>query len=185
MVHKEHAMIRSRAIFGGVVAVACSLVAATAQPASAQTLNVKLGLWEATIVSQTSGTPPFDTSTLTPEQKARMEAAMKTMLERAAQPHTMHTCLTKEKLDKLPFQDKNDNNCTNTIVTRTTSVYDVKFQCRDEKGEVTSGEWRFTALSPVSVAGNGTFDISRGGKVMTSKSTMTSKWLGASCGDVK
>jgi hypothetical protein len=40
-------------------------------------------------------------------------------------------------------------------------------------------------LSPVSVAGNGTFDISRGGKVMTSKSTMTSKWLGASCGDVK
>ena len=181
-------MMTSRSTLYAVAATLGTLLVA-AQPASAQTpqmLNVKLGLWEATTSSQTSGELPFDTSKLTPEQKAKMEAAMKTMMQEVSKPHTLHTCLTKEKLEKdLPFEGKSKDNCTNTFVTRSTTVYDIKFECKGSDGETTNGEWRFQALNPESVVGGGTVNFTRGGKAMSAKTTMTSKWLGAACGDVK
>ncbi len=148
-------------------------------------LNVKLGLWEATAVVQSSGTPPMDTSAMTPEQRARMEAALEASRKRAATPHTMRTCITKEKLQKMPFQDRNDQSCKHTIVESTPAAYAVRFQCTGERGATTSGEWHFQAATPELVKGNGEITVENAGHKMVSTSSLTAKWVADSCGDVK
>jgi len=158
---------------------------ATAPAVFAETLNVKLGLWETTMVAQTSGMPPIDMSHMTPEQRARMEAAMEAAKTRAATPHTIRTCLTKEKLEKGLFQDKdNDASCKHKVITKSTTVYAVRFDCSRENNN-TTGEWRFEAVTPENVKGNGKFTIEHAGQKMSSTGTMTAKWVAASCGNVK
>lgn len=177
-------MFRARWVSRSTRLISVAVVAA-APVVFAQTLNVKLGLWETTMVAQTSGVPPLDMSNMTPEQRARMEAAMEAAKKRAATPHTFRTCLTKEKLDKAPFQDKdNDASCKHTVITRSTTVYAVKFECSRENNN-SSGEWRFEAVTPENVKGGGKFTVESAGRKMSSTGTMNAKWIGASCGDVK
>ncbi len=171
---------------------AAFVLALAALPGSAQVLkgsvvplNVKLGLWEATIVVQSSGAPPIDTSKMTPEQRARMEAALEASRKRAATPHTTRTCLTKEKLEQMPFQDRKDQSCKHTVTASTTSMYAVKFACTGEQGAATSGEWHFEAATPELVKGNGEITMENAGQKMVSTTTMTAKWVADSCGDVK
>jgi len=57
-----------------------------AQTGSIPTLDVKLGLWEVTSASTRSGMPTIDTSKMTPEQRARVEAALQGA-QRSAQRH--------------------------------------------------------------------------------------------------
>ena len=180
-------MITKRSVFVPALLVALGLAFAMFGPASAQAphLNVKLGLWEATTVAQTSGAPPIDMSNMTPDRRARMEAMLEKMKKSEATPHTFKTCLTKEKLDKSPFQDKNQESCKETVVSSSTTEYDVKFQCNEENGSAMSGQWRFEAATPELVKGNGEFTIERAGRKMESNSTLTAKWIGDSCGDVK
>ena len=142
-------------------------------------LNVKLGLWEITAVTQMSGTPPMDTSTMTPEQRTRMAAAMEAVKQRAATPHTYRTCLTKEKLDKELFENK--ESCKSTVLESSSKVYAVKFECGG--AHPSTGEWHFVALTPETVKGNGTFTMEP--NKMVSTSTATGKWVAASCGNVK
>jgi len=157
---------------------------ATAPAVFAETLNVKLGLWETTMVAQTSGMPPIDMSHMTPEQRARMEAAMEAAKTRAATPHTIRSCLTKEKLDKALFHEDNEASCKHTVITRSATVYAVKFECRRENNN-SSGEWRFEAVTPEKVKGDGNFAVENGGRKMSSRGTMTAKWIGPSCGAVR
>ncbi len=166
--------------------VAFGLAIAILSSASAQhpKLNVKLGLWEATTVVQTSGTMPFDTSGLTEEQRARMAGAMANMQKQMSMPHTIKTCVTEEKLEKDPFENKNHKSCKDTVVSSSTTAYDVKFEC-DEGGETQSGEWRFEAENPEMVKGTGQMTFERDGHKMTSNTSMTAKWVGAECGNVK
>ncbi len=165
--------------------VAFGLAIAILSSASAQhpRLNVKLGLWEATTVAQTSGTMPFDTSGMTEEQRARMAGVMDKMQKQMAMPHTIKTCVTREKLEKDPFENKNQN-CKNTVVSSSANAYDVKFEC-GQGGETQTGEWRFEAENPELVKGTGQMTFERGGRKMTSNTSMTAKWIGAECGDVK
>src|SRR5579884_3172205 len=83
----------------------CGLVCLLALSAAgdSQPLNLKLGLWETTIDNRTSGAPPIPDSVLakmTPEQRARMEAALKARGAGGSQPRTYKNCLTKEGLNK-------------------------------------------------------------------------------------
>ena len=177
-------MFKAGWICRSVIPIGVALVAAP-PVVFAQTLNVKLGLWETTVVSQMSGMPPIDMSNMTPEQRARMEVAMEAAKKRAATPHTIRTCLTKEKLEKGLFQDKdNEASCKHEVVTKSTTVYAVKFDCSREDNN-TTGEWRFEAVTPENVKGNGKFTIEHTGRKMSSTGTMTAKWIGSSCGDVK
>jgi hypothetical protein len=165
---------------------ALALAFATARPAAAQKLDVKMGLWEATTVIQMGGVPPVDMSTLTPQQRAQLEAATAASGKMAARPHTVKECLTKEKLAKggLFQQDKQDN-CTHTVLTDTSTQLGVKFSCSAGGGETTTGEWHFQAASPESVKGTGQMTMARGGQSMNASSTITAKWIGESCGNVK
>lgn len=158
-------------------------LAAVQQSGSKTALNVKLGLWEMTTSVQMSGMPaPEPSGKMTPEERARLDAATKGAAAAAATPHTTRTCLTREKLDKSIFQDNKQQSCKQTMITNTATVNAFTFECTGQPPS--SGEFRFEALTPESVKGTGTFAMT-GPTKMTSKMTMTAKWLGESCGDVK
>ncbi len=64
-----------------------------------QPLNVKLGLWEVTSTTNVSGMPPIPDDVLarmTPEQRARMEAAMKARSGEGPKTTVRKECITKE-----------------------------------------------------------------------------------------
>ncbi len=180
-------MIRSRSVFAPALLVSIGLALTMLQPASARVpnLNVKMGLWEVTTVAQTSGSLPVDLSHLTPEQQARVAAAMEMSKKHAAMPHTFRTCLTPEKMQKDLFQDKNNASCKQTVVSSSTTAYDVKYECNNGQDGNATGEWRFVAATPELVQGSGQWMIERAGHKMQSAGNMTAKWVGASCGNVK
>lgn len=180
-------MFRRRYVFASALLISGGLALATLAPASAQgpALNVKLGLWEMTTTVQMSGMPPMDTSGMSAEQRARIEAMMAGSMKAAAKPHTSRSCLTKEKLAEMPFQEKNDQSCKSTVLSSSTTEYAVKFSCTNAREGNTSGEWRFQAATPELVKGTGNMTVERGAQKMESKMTMTGKWIGAACGDVK
>src|SRR5262245_57582407 len=169
-----------------LIALLLAFATAAAQAGKPLALNVKLGLWEMTTSTQMSGMPPIGrpSDKMTPEQKAQLDTAMKAAAEEAAKPQTLRTCLTKDKLEKSLFQDGSQS-CKQTVVTNTATVVEVKIECADRTGQpATSGDFRFEALTPESVKGSGSMTM-MGPSKMSSKVTMTAKWLGASCGDVK
>src|SRR6185437_10511547 len=118
-------------------------------------LDVKPGLWETTTTSQSSGMPPIDVSKLTPEQRARFEAALRAQQAKGAQTHTNKSCLTKEKLKDI-FSDMekgSDMSCKRTIASNTRSVADFKMECTDGTGRKTNGTLHVEAVSRESVKG--------------------------------
>jgi hypothetical protein len=153
-----------------------------------QPLNVKTGLWESTVTFTRSGARPLPADLLqrlSPEQRARMEERLKASSGGNAQTHTNKSCLTKEKLEngyELGFGK--DENCTQTVVTSTSSKAEVHFICQHEKVNY-SGIIRAEALSSENVKGSGDTTASDGEHTMNGTSTFTSKWLGSDCGDVK
>jgi hypothetical protein len=164
-------------VFVGLLLVSSS--ASPQSPAAPRAaLNVKLGLWEGTVTVQTSGAPPIDTSKMSPEQRARIEAAMQAAMHKAAMPHTVRSCVTREKLEK-DFLPDNGAGCKDTIIANSPTVYAVKFDCSGK--HPSTGELHFEALSPEDVRGSGEFAMGS----MTSISTITAKWVAASCGDVR
>jgi hypothetical protein len=163
-------------------------VSFTAPVASAQKIDVKLGLWEVTTTTETNGMPPMpaiDMSKMPPEARARIEAAMKARQAKGPRTQTHRNCLTQEKLDKDLFKDENeqDATCKRTVVSRTSTSQDIKIECSGRMKM--TGEARFTATSRESV--NGSFKIMSGDGAnnMTINSTISAKWLGPACGDVK
>jgi hypothetical protein len=68
-------------------------------------LNVKTGLWEATMTTTTSGAAPIPAellSRLTPEQRAKMEEGAKVKASFASKTRTItsKSCVTREQLEK-------------------------------------------------------------------------------------
>ena len=150
-----------------------------------QPFNVKLGLWETTVNFNTSGAPPIPDDMLakmTPEQRAHFEEMMKSRM--GGSSHTHKYCLTKEKLEKDLNFAEDKGKCTHEILSSSSSVAEVKFHCVDEK-MTSEGIAKFQALNSESVKGTAHVIANGSGKTMTVDSSMTSHWLGSSCGDLK
>ena len=149
-------------------------------------LNVKLGLWETTSTHTMTGQMPVTPEmmqNLTPEQRARVEAAMKGQATGKPTTMTYKSCLTKEQLDRgTAF--KNDKECTETPINSTSNKLTVKMVC-DVEGAKANGTVEFQALSPDHVKGQGKMTVTGAGHTMNSSSTFDSKWLGSDCGSVK
>ena len=159
------------------------LLAAVASAALAQTtinLDVKPGLWETTTTTQTSGMPALDNSKMTPEMRARVEEMMKKRQAKGPSSHTSRSCMTKEKLQKDMFMNESGQvSCKRTILTNTRSSLEVKVECSSDKA-VSAGTFHLEALSRESVKGN----LKLSGMV-NADTAVSSKWIGADCGDVK
>jgi Protein of unknown function (DUF3617) len=149
-----------------------------------QPLNVKTGLWETTWSDKITGRLPIPQDTLdkmTPEQRAKFEAAMNNMAEQTPKTRTARSCLTKEKLEKDPF-NRDDKECTETVLTSTGSKVEVQEVCTHENAK-TDVRVHIEALDSENVKGTVESNASGGGKTMSINGTFTSKWLGAVCTD--
>ncbi len=163
---------------GGLTAVA--LAQAKLPPPA---MDVKMGLWEMTTTMDVGNAMAsmMDTSKMTPEQKARMEAMMKQM----AGPHTSTNkrCLTKEEMSKGFAGDEGGETCKDTVVTNTSSVYELRRECTGERAESTVVH--FESAGRELVKGTVNSKITKNGQSSTVTGTITGKWLSANCGDVK
>ncbi|HVA01381.1 MAG TPA: DUF3617 domain-containing protein [Terriglobia bacterium] len=169
-------------ILGSVICLSVELLLAAG--GKYQPLNVKTGLWETTWTSKVTGRPPISPdmlANLTPEQRAKFEAAMNRMASEAPKTRTSKSCLTKEKLEKDPFSDKKMS-CTETVLNSTGSKMEVHEVCtgKDMKTDVNV---RIEAITSGYVKGTVQSNTTGGGNTMNVNGTFTSKYIGAVCKD--
>ncbi len=102
--------------------------------AQAPALNIKLGEWEISSVMNVGGQLPIDTSKMTPEQKAKMEASMD---GRGARTRVSKTCMTKEKFERGTFlaDDDSEMTCKQTLTTNTRTTLDTTVTCTGVRTE--------------------------------------------------
>ena len=152
-------------------------------------LNVKEGLWEVTVVHSMTGMPtssmanipPDALAKMTPQQRAQVEAMM------GGKPSTdvRKECVTKEKLAKNAAFSNTRGECMRTVVSSTGRRLEAKFHC-EEKQSVSDGNFVMEALGSDNVKGTMHMVANTGsGHNMTMDLTITSKYLGSDCGDVK
>jgi Protein of unknown function (DUF3617) len=147
-----------------------------------QRLNIKTGTWETTYTTTVSGAPPIPQEMLdkmTPEQRTRFEAAMSKMASGTPRTRTSKTCVTREKLQNDPFNDK-EQSCTHTVLTSTGSKMEIEDVCADEDSKSDS-KVRIEASDSENVKGWVQSSVTGRGKTMSINSTFTSKWVGAAC----
>jgi len=171
-------------VLGIILVGSCVALAADS---SIQPMNVKLGLWEVTTVTETTGMPPIPPDALanmTPEQREKVEAMMKARGMGAPRTTTRKSCMTKEKMDKGAMFGEDRPNCTRTVVTSTSSKVEVHMQCK-EHDTTSNVTLKVEALSSENVKGSMQADASGSGHTMNINSNFTGKWVGAACGDVE
>ena len=154
--------------------------------AQAPNLDVRMGLWEITSSTTMGGQMPgIDTSKMTPEQQARVAAAMQSAMQSmGARTNVTKSCMTKDKFDQSNFMSAEKGMaCTQTMTTNTRSALDATVVC--------TGQHPMTAQTHVEAASPTAFKATvksvntEQGKTMTVNVAMTGKWLSADCGDVK
>ena len=159
-----------------------------AQGGKLQRMNVKTGLWQVSSTTTMSGAPPITPEMqarldqMSPEQRARIEAQMKSAFGGTPQTNTYKKCVTEKDLDRNAF-GKNDEKCNWTVVNSTSSEMEVRApSCNvGEKGTNADVDVKIHALDPENVRATSHIILTGSGRTMTSDSTMTGKWLGSSC----
>jgi hypothetical protein len=139
-----------------------------------------------------TGIPPDTLAKMPPEQRARMEAAMKQSGMGAPTTDVHKECVTREKLDKQLAFDENrkdkdrdqdkDKDCTRTIVNATGSKLEIKFHCEQSSTDATL---LLEAVSSDNVKGSMQSVTNTSGRTMNMNFTFSSRYLGPACGDVK
>ena len=151
-------------------------------------LDVKAALWETSITSQVSGAPPIPAEVLarlTPDQRARMEAARKAREARGPETRVSKSCLTSDDLKK-PFALDDDAHatCKRTVIGSSSTKEEVHFECADGPMK-SAGDIRVEAVSPESIKGTSQARSGDGTRTMSFKVTFAGRWLGADCGPFK
>jgi len=164
-----------------VCAAVCASIPAVGQ--SAETLNVKLGLWEVTALTETRGMPPLPKellNKLTPEQRRKMEADIKAEQAKGPDKGTNRECITQKDLEQ-PFESANTKECKQTIVTTTRTSQEVRIVCTG--GVPGSGVFKVSTPSPERMSGTLDLTLGQGADAMTIKAKMDGRWLSSDCGD--
>jgi Protein of unknown function (DUF3617) len=173
-------------LLAGLVVITVSL------PGNAADLvkpNIEPGLWEVATNPQVSGEMPIPAEQLakmTPEQRARLEAAVKASLAKTTKPKVYKECMTQEKIARGFDMDRNADqpSCKRKVVSSTANELTLHDECSRADGKSTS-DVHFEIKGGTRMSGKINFVMSSGGKTMTVNSTVQGKWLGADCGSVK
>jgi len=167
-----------------VAFVLCSLAFWAADNFS--TLNAKEGLWEMTVNRSMTGMPaapnipPDALAKMPPEQRARIEA----MMNGGSNTDVHKECITKEKIAKHSAFSANRGDCTRTVVSSTGTKLEGKFHC-EEKQSSSDGTFMVEILGPDNVKTTMHAATNANNHNMNMDITITSKYLGPDCGDVK
>src|SRR6266850_6050685 len=107
------------------VALTSLLVTAWVHAADLTKPNIKPGLWEVSIDPHVSGEMPIPEDQLakmTPEQRARLQAAMKSHMANGGKPRVYKECMTPEKIARGFEIDPHgeDASCKRNVVSSST-----------------------------------------------------------------
>jgi len=152
-----------------------------------QSLNIKPGLWESTRTIKRTGEMPIPTellNRLTPEQRARMEERMKANSGGRTSTETEKHCVTREDLERDRLKIAEAKECTTTVVNSTSTNLRGKIVC-ETAGMHATGMLELVAADPEHVNGSYHSTVDGNDHTIKLEGTWTSKWLAASCGDVK
>jgi Protein of unknown function (DUF3617) len=170
------------------LAYACIAMTALAQAADFVKPNIKPGLWEVTNSPQVIGDMPISEDQLaqmSPEQRARLEAAMKAGMASANKARTYKECMTPEKIARGFDIDKDEGkSCKRKIVSSTATELQLHDECESTERKTVS-DVHFQVKGGTQMTGKINVVISSGAKTMTVNSSVQGKWLGADCGAVK
>jgi len=174
----------------GYVALACAFGIVVMLPALADekmNLDADTGLWELTTHPQMTGTlsiPEQQLQKMTPEQRARIEAALQAATQNANQEHIVRQCLTAAERDRVFDLGNESSSCKTTVIRNTSSELEVRRECATTDDVHTTTE-RLQMSGPRHVSGSVDAVMSRNGKPMTMHMTIEGRWLGADCGAIK
>jgi hypothetical protein len=165
-------------------------VTAWVQAAELTKPNIKPGLWEVATNPHISGEMPIPEDQLakmTPEQRAKLEAAMQAHMTNGAKPRVYKECMTPEKIARGFDIDKHgdDASCKRNVISSSANELTLHDECnKPERKTVTDVHFEVKGGTQMSGKINVVM-TSSAGKTMTINSTVQGKWLGASCGTVK
>lgn len=145
-------------------------------------LDVKPGEWESTVTTETAGQLPIPQEMLdklSPEQRARMEQALKARAAKGGIAHTNKSCMKKDDLNK-PFNPEERRSCKMTVIASSRTKQEIQMAC-EEGGGKQSGVLRLEATDSEHVKGTMQMTVSAGARTMTANSSFSAKWLGAAC----
>ena len=162
------------------------LVSAAAWGADMHPLDVKTGQWETTTSMQMTGMPnmsipPEVLNQMTPEQRAKMQAAM---AAHSGKPAIRDSCMTKEKLHEAWNTGQEAlKTCTNTVITSTSTKQEMRVEC-NRNGMKTAGTVKVEAVDSEHIRGSVQMtaaDPSNTNQAMSFNFTFASKWVGPAC----
>lgn len=144
---------------------------------AADSLDVKLGLWETSIVTDAQGitVPKGVLDKLPPDRRAKVMAEMKK--NEGRRTITTKSCVTAEDIRKGAFRAEEDkeSSCKTTITAQTRSVQEATVVCTGEEPRTSHIKIQATDREHMT----GTIDnTTEHGKFHMQ---MSGKWVGASC----
>jgi len=171
--------VRTISLFA--IALSCSFAAWAAD------FDIRPGLWEMTTTVQVSGMPPIpNLDQMSPEQRARIEAAMKGVA--GAHTNTNKSCVTKEGIEQAIAKANSNRgaSCAPKITNMTASQVDMHIDCTQASGQgKTSGDINITRVDPEHIKGSGSMKSGNSARTMDMKWTMTGAFVSSDCGNVK
>jgi hypothetical protein len=145
----------------------------------AATLDLKPGSWEVVMATSVAGLPiPQDAlAKMPPDQRAKVEEAMKARAGKV-NTSTMHTCVTKEDLDRGDLMKSERDNCTRKVINQSARRFEVEETCAAPDPSQT----HMTFDSKSSESYTATIERSQGeaGKVHIE---LTGHWVETKCAD--
>ncbi|HMC16094.1 MAG TPA: DUF3617 domain-containing protein [Albitalea sp.] len=165
----------------GALTLCAAAAVAQAQPVP----PIKPGLWQVSVQRAVDGqatpSPGERLDNLPPEMRAKIEAGMKARGMELGAGGDMKVCHTKESLAQGAW-NRQGASCKTDVKTRSAASWTWHTSCTKPVME-TDGETLFTNAENYIVKTSSTMTM--GGQARSSQNTITAKWLGADCGDVK
>ncbi len=150
-------------------------------------LGAKLGLWESTTTTEIPGMPAMipeaTLAKMPPQQRAQMEAMMKSRSGGGAPQITTKFCLTGESLKAGAFGQQ-QKSCTTKVVSSSASKQVIHVECAQEQSKST-GDLTVELTDAQHMKGTMLMKTTTGGQTRDMKMSFDNKWVAAACGDVK
>ena len=146
---------------------------------------LKPGLWEVHIEREVNGQKQPDASerlkNLSPEKRAQYEAMMKRNGLGTGAGGNNQICYSRESLSKSPWTEA-QTDCKVTYATRSTTAWKWHSSCAKMNVEA-DGEATFPNSENYTMVSSSVVKV--GETPRNSRTTITGKWVGSDCGDVK
>lgn len=153
--------------------------------AQAQTAPIRPGLWQVHMEREVNGQKAPDMSdrlkNLSPEKRAQYEAMMKQHGVANEGGGMNRVCYTRESLDRSAWANQ-ATDCKADFSSRSGKSWKWHTSC-PKSGYEADGEANFLDSENYTVKSTSVSKIND--KVRNSSTTITAKWMGADCGDVK